>query len=134
MAIDLAINTNTGDLRIAPNKDFERVVGEATVKQRILVRLRIYQGEWSLDPTGGSLGSRLHEVVRLPIWRAEQEAGLVIREAIEPMEDVRVHDVQVSISGDTKKKLEVVITYAHIEPSGQSGDNVDLSTTLFLAG
>lgn len=134
MAIDLAIDYNTGDLRIAPNKDFERRVGEATVEQRIHVRLRIYQGEWALDPTGGSLGSRLHEVTRLPNWRAVQEASLVIREALEPMDDIRVQDVQTQISGETAKKIDVVITYAHVEPNGQSGDTVDLATTIFLAG
>jgi phage gp46-like protein len=130
MGLDLAMDYNTGDLKIAPNKDLERRIGEATVEQRIRVRLRIYQGEWALDPTDGQLGSRLHDVTRLPAWRATQEAGLVIREALEPMDDIRVQDVQVSVDDKNVRILDVVILYAHVEPNGQLGGTVQLTTSI----
>lgn len=134
MPLDLALDYNTGDLKIAPNKDIERRVGEATIEQRIRVRLRIFQGEWALDPTGGQLGSRLHDVSRLPSWRAAQEAGLVIREALEPMDDIRVQDVQVSVDDKNVRILDVTILYAHVDPSGQLGGTVELTTAITVGG
>lgn len=134
MAVDLAIEYNTGDLLIAPNGDFDRRVGEDTIEQRIRVRLRIYQGEWMLDPTNGTLGSRLHEVARLPDFRAVQETSLIIREALEPMDDITIQDVQVIIDPNTRTKINVTISYAHVDPDGQSGGTVDLTTTILLAG
>lgn len=134
MSLDLAIDFNTGDLLIAPNKDIERRIGEATIEQRIRVRLRIYQGEWELDPTGGQLGSRLHDVARLPAWRAAQEAGLVIREALEPMDDIRVQDVQVNVDDKNERILDVAISYAHVDPNGQLGGTLELTTSITAGG
>ena len=134
MAFDLAIDYNTGDFKVAPNKDLERRIGESTVEQRIRVRLRIFQGEWALDPTGGQLGSRLHDMSRLPNWRAQQETGLVIQEALEPMDDIKVQDVKVTVNAKDQRVLDVVIAYAHVEPSGQQGDTVELTTSITLGG
>jgi hypothetical protein len=96
MAWDLAIDYNTGDLKVAPNEDFQARTGPATIDQRIRVRLRIEQGEWALDPSGGQLGSRLSEVLRLPNWRAMTELELVVKEALASMDDIDVQNVIVT--------------------------------------
>jgi phage gp46-like protein len=116
MASDLAIDFNTGDLILSPHHDVARRVGVDTVQQRIRVRLRVRQGEWPLDPTGGSLGSRLFEALRYPQWRAESEVPLIVREALAPMDDIIVDDVQVSISGP--RSIKVVILFSMVEPGG----------------
>lgn len=112
MAVELALDFGTRDLVIAPNKDLDIRTGQSTVDQRIRVRLWIIQGEWTLDPTGNRLGSRLRDALRLPSWRAVQEVPLIVREALEDMDDIRVMDVQCEISPDTRKLLDMTIYYS----------------------
>ena len=116
MSLDLAIDFNTGDLILSPNRDIERRVGVDTIQQRIRVRLRIRQGDWPLDFTGGSLGSRLREALRYPMWRAETEIPMIVREALAPMDDIVVDDVQVAVSGP--RTILVSIFFSIIEPMG----------------
>jgi hypothetical protein len=124
MAFDLAVDFNYGDLLVGASKDIEVRTGIQSVEQRIRARLHMYQGEWSLDPTGGRLGSTLHDVTRLPNWRAVQEIPLVVKEALAPMEDIDVRDVQAAINPDDPRQVEFAITYA------LRGDTQDQSITL----
>jgi hypothetical protein len=131
---DLAIDYSTGDLKISPTKDIDVRTGLKTVEQRIRVRLRIIQGAWSLDPTNGTLGSRLREIFRMPSWRAVGELELVIREALEPMDDLRLQRVNVTIDDKDKRILHVLIGYAAIEEGDEETDVQTLETTVVTAG
>jgi hypothetical protein len=112
MAFDLAFDFNVGDLLVSASKDIEIRTGIQVVEQRIRARLHMYQGEWPLDPTGGRLGSVLHDVTRLPNWRAVQEIPLVVKEALAPMDDIDVRDVQAAVNPLDTKIVEFAITYA----------------------
>lgn len=129
MSWDLAIDYSTGDLKIASNKDFEARIGEGTIKQRIMVRLKIDQGEWHLDPSGGRLGSRMREISRLPVWRAKDEVELVIREALAPMDDISIQAVTVIVPEDNNKTVEARIEYLPIF-SEEEGLPEDIETVM----
>jgi len=132
MAFDLAIDYNSGDLILSPHIDIERRVGIDTVQQRVRVRLRIHQGEWPLDFTGGTLGSRLFEALRYPQWRAQSEIGLIVREALAPMDDIIVNDVQVTITGP--RTVSVVILFSMVEPGGLPGAAQQFGFSLTTGG
>jgi hypothetical protein len=132
MPLDLAIDYNTGDLLIAPNRDIEVRTGREEIEQRIRVRLRVYGGEWELDPSGGQLGSRLHDAFRLPVWRSRREIPLIVREALEPMKDISVRDVIVDQDPDNPSGQNVTILYEMAEDVG-SGSDI-LATTLTIEG
>jgi len=127
LATDLAIDYNTGDLIVSPNSDLSVRTGQGVVEQRIRVRLRVHYGMWDVDP---SLGSRLYDMLRMPDTRAQQTAELTVREALEPMTDIIVHDVSVSIDEDDSRKVNITITYAMIEDSEDPADALTTTTTL----
>lgn len=127
MARDLAIDYNTGDLIIAPTKDLDLRTGQGTIEQRIRVRLKVWHGEWDIIPT---LGSRLYDVIRMPNWRAVNEVELAVREALEPMGDITVQDVAVSLDEDDPRVVLLAITYASLEPGNDLVDNYVLTTSL----
>lgn len=131
MSHDLAIDYNTGDLLVSPSMDVDVRTGTGTVEQRIRVRLRVWYGEWDIDPT---LGSRIHDVMRMPEFRAIGETELAIREALEPMDDVSIQLVQVAQDTDDPAKLNVVITYAVREPSNDVSEPFVLTTSLRVGG
>lgn len=132
MATDLAQDSNSGDLLFAPNLDLERRVGQSTIDQRIRIRLRIHQGEWDIDPTGGQLGSTLSETVRLPIDRALQEIPLVVKEALLPMEDILVQQVIATPNEDDPRAIDMTILY-QVHDDGSSEAETQ-TTTLTLVG
>lgn len=133
MPLDLAIDPNTRDLVISPRGDFSVRTGNEVVKQRIINRLRIPSGEWHLDPTGGVLGSRMKDLMRMPTFQVETDAPRVIREALEPMDDIIVHDVDVSRDVKDSRKLNVTLSYSITEPDGtETGDEQTLSTNLSI--
>lgn len=135
MATDIALDYETGDLVISPTKDLDLRTGPKTIDQRIRVRLRIIQGAWALDPSNGTLGSRIRDLFRQPVWRSAAEAELVIREALQPMDDISLQAVNVEIDDKDKRKLNVQIAYVASEDEGE--DDVDvqtLQTTVLTAG
>lgn len=127
MATDLAIDYNTGDLVASPTKDLSLRTGVGSVEQRMRVRLRVWYGEWSLNPT---LGSRIHDVMRMPGWRALTEVELVIREALETMTDVRIQDVVVVQDEKDVRVINVVIQYAVVEATDEPNESFVLTTSL----
>lgn len=131
MAVEIAIDYNTGDLKIAPNKGIDIRTGRATVDQRIRVRLKIVGGEWALDPTEGRLGSRLRDALRLPNWRASEEVPLMVREALEPMDDIDVRDVVCAINAETAKAIDITVYYTMSDDT--AGEDI-LTTTLTIEG
>lgn len=130
MPLDLAIDPNTRDLVISPRSDFSLRTGTEVVKQRILTRLRIPAGEWHLDPTRGTLGSRMKDLMRMPAFQVVTDAPRVIREALEPMEDLIVHDVECAIDPKNARKLNLMLTYSVVEPSGETGEEQTLTTNI----
>jgi hypothetical protein len=111
VALDLAVDFGKHDLRLAPNNDLDVVTGQATVDQRIRVRLFIPQGEWLLDPTDGSLGSHLRDAFRMTPSQGIDAAKLLVREALEPMTDISVTDVDVTQNPDNPRAIDILIYY-----------------------
>jgi hypothetical protein len=132
MAVDLALDFATGDLAIAPNKDLDRVTGSSLNDQRIRVRLLVIQGEWVLDPTGGTLGSRLREALRMPIFRAQTEVPLLVHEALEPMGDINVTDVTCEPDPTNNSGLVITVYYRVLDESDAT-DSQQFSTSLTIA-
>lgn len=133
MALDLGIDYNSGDLLIAPNNDIDLRYGPQTIEQRIRVRLMIRKGEWALDPTGGTLGSRLVDAMRLPVWRSVPQVAQMVKDALAPMTDITVTNVDVQVDEDNPDALNIVVTYSMIEQGGAMSDLV-LSTSLTIQG
>jgi hypothetical protein len=133
MPIDLKFDFAKGDLAIAPNKDIDRAIGSGLVEQRIKVRLMIVQGEWVDDPTGGQIGSRLRDALRMPLFRAEAEIPLLVNEALDPMTDILVSNVIVTPNATDNSALDITIIYSTVDDTGASTQE-DLSTTITLAG
>lgn len=134
MPVDLAIDPNTRDLIVSPRGDFSLRTGNEVVRQRIINRLRIAAGEWHLDPTEGTLGSHMKDLMRMPTFQVETDAPRVIHEALEPMEDVNILDVQCAIDPKDSRKLNVALTFSVVEPEGTTGDDETLATNITITG
>lgn len=133
MPIDIAYDFSAGDIVIAPNKDVDRRTGLSLIDQRIRMRLKIFQGSWLYDPTGGTLGSRLSEATRMPIFRAIQEVPLLVREALQPMDDIDVTNVTCEADPLDSSAVELTVFFNLLDESGQTTLE-DLSTTVTIAG
>lgn len=112
MASDLAIDYNTGDLVVSPTKDLSLRTGQAVVDQRMRVRLRVHYGLWDINP---ALGSRLGDLQRMPDERARQTAELAVREALEAMTDISVHEVQIVTDPTDERVITVTISYSMLD-------------------
>lgn len=136
--LDLAIDYNTGDLLIAPNNDIAVRTGAEVIEQKIRVRLRIYAGEWALDPTGGSLGSHLRELSRVASFIAVTDAERIVREALGPMTEIAIHDVTAQVDPKNQRRLVITLQYDLVEPGeeqpGGGDDTITLTTAVNLAG
>jgi hypothetical protein len=93
MAFDLAISPH-GDLVISGARDLQGCTGSQLNKQRIAIRLRIPRGSWTYDLTG-SLGSDLRNAINKPKDQASIEIPRTVGDALRPMVDVEITDVQV---------------------------------------
>ena len=135
MPTDLAVDYNTGDLKIAPSNDIGLRTGTEVLEQRIRARLRVYAGEWPLDPSGGLLGSHLRDITRQPTWRAVTDVERVVREALAPMDDVHVRSVNAQIDPKDERRIVIDLTYSVVEPTGETSDTAtSLSTSLTITG
>lgn len=132
MPRDLALNFELGgDWVFTGHRDLQLVDGPALIKQRIMVRLFI-QKPWDYDPSRGSLGSRLHEMLHYPRARALQELELVVREALEPLREVRVVKCDIDEQVD-ERQVNIHITYEIIDEFSvfSEGSQQTLSFQLF---
>jgi hypothetical protein len=114
ISVDLAIDRETGDLLVSASNDIELVTGVAETQQRISLRLRVQKGSWLLDPSGGELGSTLVSLTRTKIEQALASIPLLVREALAPMEDIRVEDVDASIDPDVPTRINFVVFYSPV--------------------
>jgi phage gp46-like protein len=107
---DLRLDLRTGDFVISPDGDIAGVDGLAVHMLRMHIRLMIQKSAWVLDFTEGELGSRLPGLLRQGMDVALAEADLLIREALEPMTDVEVLDVQVQHHPQDTHSIQASIT------------------------
>lgn len=131
MSFDLAIDYNTGDLKLSPRRDIDVRTGTEVLAQRIRVRLRVIQGEWVLDPENGALGSRMIDLMRMSIWQAELDAPRIIREALEPMDDIQINSVTCQIDPKDNRRLIVGLQYTSLE-TGTAGEEETLDMTVAI--
>jgi hypothetical protein len=110
---DFGTDPVTGDWLFGANRDLAGVDGVSLDRQRIRTRLKVTRGTFHYDLTG-LLGSRLHVAQRLGIERAEREIPLLIREALEPMDDIEVRDIAVKRNENDPNQLMVELKYGHI--------------------
>lgn len=133
MSVDLALDNITGDLLASPSNDVAIYRGDAVVAQRIRTRLLIPVGSWQLDETG-SLGSRLHDLLREPISRVLTELPLVVKEALEPMTDINVQDVTTSYDESQPKRVGFTIVYSIVDSLGNVSDTQELTGLVPVSG
>lgn len=111
MSFDLAIDYTTGDLIMAPNHDILGRTGPDVYEQRIRIRLKIKKETWISDPTDGELGSNLLDLARVSAARAAGEMEQYVREAIEPMDDIILGDIDAQIDPENPRAVMVSISY-----------------------
>lgn len=128
MAFDLALDYATGDLKLGPNGDFDVRTGPQVTRQRIYTRLKVMRDAWHLDPSGGLLGSHLHEFQRMSTERGAQQVELFVREALEPMEDISVENVEVTIPDP--RTISLTISYFNVE----EGEEATIESLPFALG
>lgn len=116
---DLKMNYQTGDLVIGPDNDLVGISGHQMAWHRAHIRLIIQKGKWMLDPTDGELGSRLPTLLRAGEDVGLAEAGLLVREALEPMDDIELVQVDVVRNQIDARKLDVKVVLRPLY-SGQS--------------
>lgn len=118
---DLAIDGETGDLIFSPHLDLLGAAGPNLTQQRILTRCKIPRGTFTYD-VDGTLGSRLHTISSSATSRQVREAPALVEEALEPMTDIRVNDVDVSV--DENNRLVVSVKYSNVVGSDETEDAV----------
>jgi hypothetical protein len=104
MAWDLALNN--GDLIFGSNNDLAGISGSDQIEQRMKLRLMLHRGSWVYD-TSETLGSYLYRLIGQRPENAASAAPAFVREALRPMNEIQVDDIQVSFI-DTAIRLVVV--------------------------
>ena len=114
---DFATDPATGDWLFSANRDVAGIDGDSLDRQRIMNRLKITRGSFNYDETG-VLGSRLREAgSRISTAQAEIGMPILIEEALEPMEDIIVRNVSVTVNEDEPGRIDVALSYSHaIDP------------------
>lgn len=129
---DFAIDINTGDWVFSGNRDIQGVQGNQVVAQRIYTRLSIVRGTWHLDPTNGSLGSRLETLFRIPRQRALLEARLMVEEALASMDDVNLTNVTIEEEGLGGLRLKIDYEVTQSDDFLPASDRLNESLTIDL--
>lgn len=104
MSWDIKQDLKTGDWSFDARRDILGVEAQALVQQRIHVRLMIERGEFMYDSTG-TLGSRLRTVLAMNIGQGFSATEQLIREALQPMEDIAIKSINVFRAGDGTNKV-----------------------------
>jgi hypothetical protein len=110
MSWDFAIEPRSGDFIFSGSGDIMSVEAEALDSQRVGIRLRIHRGTFVYDEED-ALGSNLHTALRYSVERAQNEIPAIVNEALEPMRDIKVMDVQVAISEDDPSQIATVVRF-----------------------
>lgn len=125
---DLAL-ADTGDWIFSANRDIAGATGENVIRQRIITRLRTPRGTIRSSPL---MGSRLHEVHKYDERRAIREIPALVQDALAPMEDISITQVEV-IPRDVKNgiPLQVRVGYAHAvgDAADYAGESNEFSET-----
>lgn len=131
MPYDLAFHPGTGDWLFNGRLDVQTISGPDQMAQRIHTRIRIARGEWEYDD-GRNIGSRMRTALRMPRERVVRELPLLVMEALEPMPDVDIVDVQVEESEFTSRQVEVHIFFRPNLVAGTQDVGAANSTTIPL--
>src|SRR3954469_22991398 len=126
MPWDFALDGDTGDILFGPTHDLLGTTGDGLTRQRILLRCKIPRGGWQYDDDG-SLGSRLNLITNAPSARQVVEAPALVREALEPMDDIAIDDVQVST--DENNRLLVSVSYRNVDVENDE-DITEIDTSI----
>jgi hypothetical protein len=95
MSWDLVISEH-GDLVFGSNRDLAGVSGNDLLEQRMRLRLKIQRGSWVYDEDE-NLGSRLNTVSTMRPDQMDTAVRAYVQEALLPMTEIVVTDVQVEI-------------------------------------
>lgn len=120
MSVDLALDRSTGDLAASPSNDLLLVSGIDVVRQRIRTRLKIQLGTWTINDDTEQIGSTLDALLRLPVFRVIDELPLVVKEALAPMSDIRVIEVDVAPDPNDPKAVGFTVSYQVVDDQGAS--------------
>jgi phage gp46-like protein len=121
MSWDLALDGDSGDVIFSPTLDLLGATGDGLTKQRILLRCKIPRGSWVYDEDK-TLGSRLYQISSTPSAQQIVQAPALVREALEPMEDIAIVGVEATF--DENNQIAVVVDFTPI----LSEDEIDLVT------
>jgi len=124
MSWDFALDGETGDWVFGPDRDYLSVTGNAILRQNILTRLKIPRGSFIYDEIG-SLGSRLYDALRMTRDDAISEIPGIVREALAPMNEIVVSDVQVL--GDISESRQLLVRIMYSPRVGQMPEISDIS-------
>lgn len=120
MAFDLALSEHN-DLIFAANRDLLGVGGVELVEQRVKLRIKMERGSWVYD-TNQDLGSNVHRALGKVYDLAASEIPTWVRQALEPMEDIQVHEVQLRQPSGDSQLAEIVVSYAILTAPGETTD------------
>jgi hypothetical protein len=123
MAYDLALASN-GDLIFAANRDLLGVSGTPQIEQRISLRIKIPRGSWVYDEDQ-RLGSRMHRALQQSPDRAMVEIPIIIREALDDMDDIAIGEVQLR---ENALSIDIVIDYTIMTLPEGAGEPISPTT------
>lgn len=121
MSWDLALDGDSGDVIFSPTLDLLGSTGDGLTKQRILLRCKIPRGSWMYDEDK-TLGSRLYETFSAPSAQAIVQAPALVREALEPMDDISIVNVEATF--DENNRIVIAVGFTPIVGE----DEIDLVT------
>lgn len=126
MAWDLALDRDSGDLMFGPASDLLGCTGEILTNQRILVRSRIPRGSFIYDKDN-TLGSRLFSISGASKKRQLAELPPLLREALEPMDDISIQSIDAQPLADGR--VEATVRYQMNSPSQNESEAIVPDTT-----
>ena len=118
---DLALSEH-GDLIVSGSRDAAGISGIDLVEQRMRLRLMLRRGTWLYDESK-TMGSNLHTVIGMSPEDAQTAIGPLVREALRPMDEIVVDDVQ-TVPPDDPDAPVTSITLVVLYSLNESADDV----------
>jgi hypothetical protein len=112
LAYDLAISLE-GDLVFSANGDLAGCSSDRLMRQRAMIRLKIPRGSWLFDENK-DLGSDIYRYMGRSGPDLLAQVPMVVREALRPIIEMQILDVQASIAEDNDRQVEVLIAYTTV--------------------